>query len=37
MSPLYHVQSRDPWFLKFHDLMAMRVREILLVDRKSVV
>ncbi len=32
MSPLYHMQSRDPWFLRFHDLMASRIREILLVS-----
>ena len=32
MAPLYHVQARDPWFLRFHDLMAFRIREILLVS-----
>lgn len=32
MSPLYHVHARDPWFLRFHDLMAFRIREILLVS-----
>lgn len=32
MSPLSHVHARDPWFLKFHDLMAFRIREILLVS-----